>query len=182
MLYRSISIILLFGAILLSKELIILNEEILVASCFFLLITVLFTYGKEPINAILESRALDIMNELESYLKLRQKLSTNTLESLNRYSTIINNIEGTKSYCIDIAEISQNAASSSVQNFLNNQTELILSDIEKELRADKNQVLIILHNYIKRVLLKKQKTVKKVSKKSVIEETRRRLLSKIKSN
>lgn len=182
MFYRSISTILLLGAILLSKELIILNEEILVASCFFLLITVLFTYAKEPINTILESRALDIMNELESYLNSRKALNINNLDSLSRYSNIINNIEGTKNYCIDIAEISQAAASSSIEHFLNSQTELILTDIEKELRTDRNQILTVLHNYIKRTLLKKQKVTRKLSKKSVIEDTRRRLLSKIKSN
>lgn len=182
MLYRSISTILLLGAILLSKELIILNEEILVASCFFLLITVLFTYAKEPINTMLESRALEIINELESYLTLRKKLNINSLDSLNKYSNIASNIEGTKNYCIDIAEESQLAAYSSIQYYLNNQTEIILGDIEKDLRVDRNQVLLVLYNYIKRNILKKQKITKKLSKKSVIEETRRRLISKIKSS
>lgn len=185
--YRYFTTAVLLGAIIISKELFVINEELLVALCFFLLVFLIYRTSKEPISLFLESRAVTLAKELESFYKTQKALEELKISTLLTYSEATKSIEKTKQYCEYILTSSITNSYNGIRTYLGSEIEEILTDLQKSEQLERNKVLNIIYIHLKRELFKKKQKpiVKKNSRKSkkakiLANNNRNKLLAKIK--
>jgi F0F1-type ATP synthase membrane subunit b/b' len=185
--YRYFTTAVLLGAIIISKELFVINEELLVALCFFLLVFLIYRTSKEPISLFLESRAVTLAKELESFYRTQKSLEELKISTLLTYSEATKSIEKTKQYCEFILTSSITNSYNGIKAYLQSEIEEILTDLQKSEQLERNKVLNIIYIHLKRELFKKKKkpivkTNSRKSKKAKIlaNNNRNKLLAKIK--
>lgn len=166
--------------ILISKELVILNEEFLVAICFFSMVLLIYQYGRDTIASFLEERSITILKDLKSCEESLQSFDSLTLKTLYGYEGIANNIEVAKEYCYALSENSITSGLDFSRDYINIEIENIFDNLYKVYQLEKFKIFKMIYFALRNIsLLKLSTRIGKKSQKK--DDVYNRFLLKVKS-
>lgn len=157
---KSVSFLTIFLLIitLTSKEILIFNEEIIIAFCFFLFVYVLTTSLGETIATELNERASKIRNEIESFYNVRTDTIINLINFHKMRKSLTNEIETLINFVENILKIVINKRQISLQHAINVQINSKLANIKlNELQTMQETKNLIVNIFEKKLIERSQK-------------------------